>query len=282
MISVVEAVKTGAGKLKDCGIDNPEYDSFALLSEITGITRTDYLVRGNHEVAPQHYEAFMEFIERRCKHEPLQHILGKAWFYGREYVVNKDVLVPRADTEILVEQALNVLADGADVLDMCTGSGCIIITLALERKLKRAVGVDVSQAALNVAEVNVRKLEASVELVKSDLFTELSSGEKNMQFDMIVSNPPYIESAVIETLSDEVKMFDPIMALDGYEDGLHFYRSISESAKDFLKKNGWLIYEIGYNQAEAVSEIMSASGFTDIKVIKDYAGHDRVVMGKMI
>lgn len=282
MVSIVEAVKIGTGKLKDCGIDNPEYDSFALLSDIMGITRTDYLVRGDKEVTPQDYASFIKFIERRCKHEPLQHILGKAWFYGREYTVNRDVLVPRADTEILVEQALNVLADGDSVLDMCTGSGCIIITLALEKKLKRAVGVDVSQPALNVADVNVRKLEASVELVKSDLFTELSDVKKYMQFDMIVSNPPYIETSVIETLSDEVKMFDPHMALDGYEDGLYFYRCISASAKDFLKENGWLIYEIGYNQADAVSEIMKTEGFADIKVIKDYAGLDRVVMGKMI
>ncbi len=280
MISIIDAVKDGARKLKVSGVESPDYDSFELLSDIMGISRTDYLIRGKEPVPEDLYQMYESAIERRCNHEPLQHILGKAWFYGREYVVNNQVLVPRFDTEIVVEKALGVIDDGMSVLDMCTGSGCIIITLALERLLKRAVGVDLSTGALEVAKTNVKKLGATVDIVQGDLFSALD--DNNDKFDVIVSNPPYIETAVIESLSEEVRLFDPLMALDGFEDGLHFYRCITEESRKFLNKSGWLVYEIGYNQGLAVSEIMEHAGFEDVKVYKDYAGLDRVVMGKIM
>lgn len=280
MAGIVETIKLGARILSEAGVDNPDYDSFALFSDITGITRTDYLVRKERQVEPEDYDKFMEFIARRSKREPLQHILGKAWFFGRKFAVNSDVLVPRPDTEVLVEKALAYLSGGECVLDMCTGSGCIITTLALERNLSKAIGVDLSEAALKVAQTNVESLGAEVELIRSDLFTELGGAGFEEKFHMIVSNPPYIETSVIDTLSDEVRLFDPIMALDGREDGLYFYRSITQEASKYLKSGGVLIYEIGYNQAEAVCDIMKEQGFVDIEVMKDYGGLDRVVIGK--
>jgi release factor glutamine methyltransferase len=216
------------------------------------------------------------------KREPLQHILGQAYFYGRAFNVNKNVLVPRFDTEVLVENALKTVKDGDAVLDMCTGSGCIIITLALERNLSVAVGCDKSDEALSVARGNLRKLTGgagrNITFMQGDLFQALGSDYRN-SFDCIVSNPPYIESSVIDTLSDEVKNYDPLMALDGGEDGLAFYREITGQANSYLKDGGALFFEIGAEQGKAVAELMERAGYSDIEIIKDLAGLDRVVRG---
>ena len=281
MSNIVETVKKGTELLKLSGVENAEYDSFALLAHITEITKTDYLVRGEKELSQEHFDLFMKYIERRCKREPLQHILGSAWFFGREFVINRNVLIPRADTEVLVEKALGVIKDNDVVLDMCTGSGCIITTLSLERKLKKAVGVDLSEKALEVAVQNAKRLNADVTYIHSDLFENVDSVFSEGEIDVLVSNPPYIESAVIETLSDEVRLYDPLIALDGMEDGLHFYRRITASCKRYLKQGGWLIYEIGYNQGSQVKDILLQEGFDQIEVLKDYAGLNRVVMGKL-
>lgn len=287
-ITIKEAVRTGSMRLKKCNIDNTECDSFALFSYVTGIDKTYYLMHGDEPVTPENMRIFDEYISRRCAHEPLQYILGKAWFYGREYTVNENVLIPRIDTEVLIEQALKQIgkmsAGGAEedmhILDMCTGSGCIAVTLALEVKKSQVVAVDLSKEALNVAEINRDRLGAgNVTFIQSDLFDELEE-YKTEKFDIIVSNPPYIQTDVIETLSEEVRRFEPSMALDGTVDGLYFYRRITEEAPHFLKKGGYLIYEIGYNQGAAVKEIMMAAGFEKIEVIKDYADLDRVVKGR--
>ena len=169
---------------------------------------------------------------------------------------------------------------------MCTGSGCIIITLACERKLSRAVGVDVSKKALEVAKENADNLLADVEWIQSDLFQQMNRSietkiQTNVLYDMIVSNPPYIEQSIIDTLSDEVRRFDPLIALDGGEDGLLFYRKITEQSVNYLKPGGWLLYEIGSNQAGQVKDIMSANGYEDICIVKDLAGLCRVVMGRL-
>lgn len=279
MSSLRDSIRYGVERLLESGIDNAEYDAFALLECITGFSRTDYLVRGAIQVGEADERTYKAYIERRCAHEPLQHITGKAYFYKREYVVNKNVLVPRFDTEILVEQALTVIRENDSVLDMCTGSGCIIITLALEKKLAAAVGADVSGEALEVARLNRQKLGANmVRFVESDLFSGLDDDER---YDVIVSNPPYIETEVIKGLDDEVKLFDPMLALDGHEDGLFFYRAIVKSAAGYLNRNGWLLLEIGFNQAESVSHMMLDAGFAEVKTVKDYQGHDRVVMGRL-
>jgi len=286
-ITIKEAVNSGSLRLKECNIDNAAHDSFVMLSDITGIDRTHFLIYGDEHVSDEDMKLFNEYISRRCSHEPLQYILGKAWFYGRQYIVDRNVLIPRSDTEVLIEQALNQILNrgggsGLHILDMCTGSGCIAITLALELKDSQVVAADLSNEALSIARKNCSRLAAdNVSFVQSDLFERLAD-YKNHQFDLIVSNPPYIETDVINTLEAEVRLFEPVMALDGMSDGLYFYRKITGQATHFLRNGGWLMYEIGYNQGEAVRDIMEAAGFENIEVTKDYAGLDRVVKGRII
>jgi release factor glutamine methyltransferase len=278
-----EAVRDGAKRLAGHGVENAAFDSFALMSELNGMDRTYYLVHGNEAVTDGLYEKFNEYIERRCRREPLQHILGKAWFYGYEFTVNENVLVPRSDTEILVENVLAVSDETSRIIDMCTGSGCIILTLAKQGHLLSGLGVDYSQKALAVAEKNREKLQAeNVEFIQSDLFKEKRLMQEYIgKTDIVVSNPPYIPTKVIEGLSDEVRLFDPMLALDGHEDGLYFYRRITSQAKEFLTPGGFLFYEIGHDQSEAVENEMAQAGYTEIVTIKDFAGLDRVVRGRL-
>lgn len=272
----------GAAILADAGITDAEYDSFALLEYITGMDRTAYILNGSKSVPEDIAERYDAVIDRRSSHIPLQHITGQAWFYGRGFNVNSDVLVPRQDTEVLVSEALKVINAKDSVLDMCTGSGCIIITLALEKKLGRALGADISEAALKVALGNREKLGADdVTFVKSNIFSDINVNDEEL-FDVIVSNPPYIATGEIETLTEEVRIHDPYIALDGLEDGLHFYREITQQSMNYIKSGGWLLYEIGCTQAHDVSDIMSEYGYSNIKVIKDLAGLDRVVMGRRL
>lgn len=272
----------GAAILADAGITDAEYDSFALLEYITGMDRTAYILNGSKSVPKDIAERYDAVIDRRSSHIPLQHITGQAWFYGRGFNVNSDVLVPRQDTEVLVSEALKVINAKDSVLDMCTGSGCIIITLALEKKLGRALGADISEAALKVASGNREKLGADdVTFVKSNIFSDINVNDDEL-FDVIVSNPPYIATGEIETLTEEVRIHDPYIALDGLEDGLHFYREITQQSLNYIKSGGWLLYEIGCTQAHDVSDIMSEYGYSNIKVIKDLAGLDRVVMGRRL
>ena len=192
--------------------------------------------------------------------------------------MNEDVLIPRPDTEVLVGEVIKVTRNGDNILDMCTGSGCIGITLAKKFPESRVLGVDVSEKALKVAQKNEHNLEAdNIDFMLSDLFGELGN---DITFNTIVSNPPYIPTKVIETLQDEVRLHDPLLALDGTEDGLMFYRKITEKAREYLKTDGYLCYEIGAEQAADVSEIMKQAGLRDITVVKDLAGLDRVVMGR--
>ena len=272
----------GAAILADAGITDAEYDSFALLEYITGMDRTAYILNGSKSVPEDIAERYDAVIDRRSSHIPLQHITGQAWFYGRGFNVNSDVLVPRQDTEVLVSEALKVINAKDSVLDMCTGSGCIIITLALEKKLGRALGADISEAALKVASGNREKLGADdVTFVKSNIFSDINVNDDEL-FDVIVSNPPYIATGEIETLTEEVRIHDPYIALDGLEDGLHFYREITQQSMNYIKSGGWLLYEIGCTQAHDVSDIMSEYGYSNIKVIKDLAGLDRVGMGQRL
>lgn len=285
-----EAVLKGAASLKCSGVESPEYDSRELMLKAAEFDSTQYLCRSTEKVPAECLATFQEYIERRMNREPLQHILGEACFYGRSFLVNENVLVPRLDTEILVEQALKVTRDNDAVLDMCTGSGCIIITMALERKLSFACGCDLSDKALEVAQSNAERLiqdnKGIFRFCQGDLFDSLDKNcglepDSHFKFDVIVSNPPYIETEVINTLSDEVRLHEPVMALDGSPDGLEFYRRISAKAPEYLKLGGYLLYEIGCNQGQQVSMIMEEAGFRDIEIIKDLAGLDRVVKARL-
>lgn len=278
-----KVVHEAAQRLRENGVDNADFDSFALMSAVNGMNRTYYLMHGNDAVSLEDYQKFTAYIDRRCKREPLQHILGKAYFFGYEFQVNENVLVPRPDTEILVEEALKVTDSNSMVLDMCTGSGCIILTLALEKHLKKGLGVDVSEKALVVARENAEKLSVeNVTFLQSDLFDGVQKHfTEGVCADVIVSNPPYIPTDVIRGLSEEVRLHDPMLALDGHGDGLHFYREITRQAGKYLKQGGYLLYEIGHDQSEAVEGLLREAGFKEVSTIKDLAGLDRVVKGRL-
>ena len=273
-----DAVRYGARVLANAHIDNADYDALELLLYITGIDRTRYLIDATRQLDDVSLKRYLEVVTKRAHHVPLQHIMGYTYFYGRKYMVNEHVLIPRQDTEILVSEVIKVAKDGYDILDMCTGSGCIGITLAKKFPDSNVTGVDISDKALAVAWKNKCNLDAdNIDFIQSDLFAALGADRR---YDIIVSNPPYIPTKVIEGLQDEVRLHDPMLALDGTEDGLMFYRRITDKSGDYLKMNGYLCYEIGAEQAADVSDIMKQAGFKDIVVVKDLAGLDRVVMGK--
>ena len=269
-----EAYAFGEAELRAVGIDDANVDAWYLLEFVTGISRAMYFMKMMDQMNSEDEKKYVEYINIRKNHIPLQHITGVQEFMGFEFFVNEHVLVPRQDTEVLVETVLEEMKPEADVLDMCVGSGCIILSLARLGKGVRGTGVDISEEALKVATKNREKLAVDVALIQSDLFENVQG-----QFDVIVSNPPYIRTAVIEELKEEVKFHDPYIALDGKEDGLHFYRKIVDESRRFLKQNGKLYFEIGHDQGEDVKNLMEEAGFTNVRVKKDLAGLDRVVLG---
>lgn len=274
-MTLAELFSEGKNTLRDVTYEY-ETDAWLLLEKVTGCTRFQYLTYPDTEVNEEAVKEYRVMLTKRSEHIPLQHIIGTQEFMGFEFMVNEHVLIPRQDTEILTEEALKRLKPGDTVLDMCTGSGCIIISLAKNVKLSKTVGVDVSSEALVVAKANAVKNEADVSFIKSNLFEKINKE----QYDMIVSNPPYIESGVIEGLMPEVREHEPRLALDGGEDGLIFYRSIIDEAGEYLKPGGWLIFEIGYNQRDAVCKLFDEAGYEDISAVCDLAGLDRVCIAR--
>lgn len=272
-----QVYELGKSRLEEADVAEAALDARILLEHVCGTSRNDLLVHGDREVAEAQIEQYIECISRRQSREPLQHITGVQDFMGLEFAVNEHVLIPRQDTEILVEEVMKDEFDGSRILDMCTGSGCILISLLHYSNWCKGVGVDISSAALAVAKENANKLlpeEKRPVFVESNLFEAVEG-----TFDIIVSNPPYIRTKVIENLMPEVKDYEPMQALDGYEDGLYFYRRIVEEAGEYLNKDGRLYFEIGHDQGAEVSELMKSAGYEQVRVVKDYAGLDRVVCG---
>ncbi len=270
-----QVYELGKSRLEEADVAEAALDARLLLEYVCGTSRNDLLVHGDREVADVQVEQYLEYIARRKSRMPLQHITGVQDFMGLEFAVNEHVLIPRQDTEILVEEVMKDEYDGGRILDMCTGSGCILISLLHYSNWCQGVGVDVSGAALAVAVENATRIlpeEKRPVFVESNLFDAVDG-----KFDIIVSNPPYIRTKVIETLMPEVKDFEPMQALDGYEDGLYFYRRIVEESLKYLNKGGRLYFEIGHDQGEDVSALLEKAGFEQIRVVKDYAGLDRVV-----
>ena len=273
-----DALEYGKQRLLECEIEDANLDAWLLLEYVSGISRSWYFVHEDEEISENDIEEYQILIEQRGKHIPLQQLTKEAYFYGMKFFVNENVLIPRQDTEVLVEQVLS-LSKGKEnlkLLDMCTGSGCILLALLANLKQASGTGVDLSEKALEVAQRNGKELGIEVSWVQSDLFDKVSGS-----YDIIVSNPPYIETSVIEGLMDEVKLYEPRMALDGTEDGLFFYREITMQAGKYLKNNGILAFEIGYNQGNAVSEFMKENGYKEVQVLQDLAGLDRVVTGRI-
>lgn len=274
-----EIYQEGVKVLTEAAIAEAALDARLLLEYVCKTDRNTLLAHGDREVTGEEQEQYLETIARRAAHVPLQHITGEQEFMGLTFAVNNKVLVPRQDTEVLVEEVMRNLHDGMRILDMCTGSGCILLSLLQYSNDCTGVGVDLSTDALAVARGNYERIrqqkpEMEASFLESDLFTKVEG-----RYDIIVSNPPYIRRDVIPNLMPEVRDYEPMMALDGTEDGLFFYREITKKAKDYLNRGGMLYYEIGCDQAEEVCAIMETEGFREIEVVKDFAGLDRVVYG---
>ena len=266
----------GSKMLTQAGIDEAELDAGYILEYITGLNSAQYFIHSEDIIEKNKAEEFFRLIERRSKRIPLSYVIGTRDFFGLTFKVDENVLIPEQETELLVEEVIKH-SEGKSVLDMCTGSGCIAISIALFGKPSKVAASDISEKALEVARENAKSLKAGeISFIQGDMFENVTD-----KFDIIVSNPPYIETGEIDELMPEVRDYIPRLALDGDIDGLKFYRIISKEAVKKLNKNGRIFYEIGYNQSRAVASILLENGFTDVKIMKDYSGLDRIVMAKL-
>ncbi len=270
-----EAVEFGTKCLTDAGVPDAALDAWYLLQMVCRIERSYYYVHGEEDITQDAQKEYEIAVQKRAEHIPLQYIIGEQEFMGLRFKVNSNVLIPRQDTETLVEQVLKIVKPGMKVLDLCTGSGCVLISVLKNAPELTGMGSDISKTALLVAKENAKLHEVDAEWVRSDLFDNITE-----TFDVIMANPPYIPTGEILSLMPEVRDFEPENALDGGEDGLDFYRKIAGQVKDYLNPGGYVYMEIGYDQGEAVSELMRNAGFTEVEVIKDLARNDRVVKGK--
>lgn len=274
-----ELLKRSIEYLQNKGIENPKIDTELIFSEVLKLDRMMLTLSFTRKISQEEKEIIREMLRKRAVEKiPVQYILGYEGFYGRNFKVNKNVLIPRPETELLVEQCIKIAVEknSKTILDIGTGSGAIAITLAKELPNTKVLACDISEEALEVAKENGKLLEANnIKFEKSDVF----SAVKFKEFDMIVSNPPYIPKEEYETLQVEVKMHEPSLALTDNKDGLYFYKKISREAVDYLKQKGVLAFEVGYNQGEEVRELMEKVGFKNVLVLKDYQNLDRIVIG---
>ena len=269
-----ELFREGKNALLAAEVAEWELDAWYLLEYAAGCTKSSYYMHFDEPVEEEQVRKYRELIRRRGRHIPLQYLTGSQEFMGYSFLVTEDVLIPRQDTEILVEEVLKELHDGMSILDMCTGSGCILLSLLQYSNDCEGTGTDLSAKALEIAKENGRRLGKTPVFLESDLFEKVEG-----RYDVIVSNPPYIPTEVIPTLMPEVREYEPEGALDGKEDGLYFYREIVRQAGEYLNRGGRLFFEIGCGQAAQVSALLEEAGYKEIEVVKDFAGLDRVVSG---
>lgn len=271
-----EAYEWGRKTLEEAQVTDADVDARLLLEYVCHTDRNALLVHGDRAVEELSFFCYEKYIEKRAERIPLQQLLHEQEFMGLSFYVDEHVLIPRQDTEILVEEVMREPYDGARILDLCTGSGCILLSLLHYSNASSGVGVDLSGEALSVAKENAERLGLTgrVEWIEGDLFNGVEGS-----FDILVSNPPYICSGGIPMLEPEVRVHEPLMALDGGEDGLLFYRRIVEQAGACLVPGGRLYFEIGYDQGEAVAELLKTHGYKEVHVIRDFAGQNRVVCG---
>lgn len=279
---VKEILEIGKRTLESAGIFDAKVDAEALFCYMMNINKTQFFMMWSKVLEDRQCDLYFELIDKRASRVPLQHIIGVQNFMGLEFDVSEKVLIPRMDTEVLVE---TVIAERAkfkgkiNLLDLCCGSGVIGISLDKLCKGVKVTCSDISEDAIALTNKNAKKLGAGITVKKGSLFEPFRGKLRNTKFDIIVSNPPYIESAVIQTLDEEVRDHEPMLALDGGIDGLDFYRIIFEEIDKHLEKKGMLIMEIGHNQGEALIALAKKSGgFSEIEVKKDFAGLDRVII----
>lgn len=274
----------GTQRLIEKNIDTARLDSQLLLGKVLNKDKLYLIINNDEVVSEEKKKEFLELISRRMEYMPIRYILGEIDFMGLDFFVEKGVLIPRSDTEILVEEVLRVISEDEliDICDLCSGSGAIGISLAYYRKKINVDLIDYYDIPEKVSKKNILRtcLEDRVKFIKSDLLKECIKLKK--QYDIIVSNPPYIREEEIDNLMNDVKDYEPKTALSGGNSGLDFYERIVEESKSVLKKNGILAFEIGHDQGEDVSELMKENGYKEVRVIKDLAALDRVVIGRFV
>lgn len=280
-MNIKEALREATSRFRSAGISEPGRDASVLLTHVFSGDREIQYREPEKELSGEQIDQYLDFIDRRCSREPISHIVEVREFWSRDFIVNKHVLDPRPDSETLIEAVLQHVGDDqatGNILDLGTGSGCLVLTLLAELTQATGVGVDISLDAIKVASRNAVQLGLAnrVKFVQSSWFEKVSG-----QYGIIISNPPYIEKSVIETLQPEVKLFEPIQALDGGDDGLDCYRLIISNMSSFLKDDGFAIFEVGKGQADDVVRLMKEIGFISIKVHVDLASVGRCVSGKL-
>jgi release factor glutamine methyltransferase len=258
--------------LENNGVKEAGLDARLLLEYVCGTDRNTLLAHPEREVSDEDEARFRELLERRCKREPLQYITNEQEFMGLKFETAPDTLIPRQDTETLVEEAMKEVHDGMEILDLCCGTGCILLSLLKYSNDCSGTGVDLDEKSIELAARNAERLGLKADFRVSNLFENVEG-----KYDLIVSNPPYIPSAIIGTLEPEVKDYEPRRALDGGTDGLDFYKVLASRCKEYLKRGGYIFFEIGYDQKDAVLELLNKEGYKDVLCIKDLAGFDRVV-----
>lgn len=272
-----QALEKGIKILEAERIIDARIDAWYLLSYVSQLTKAKYFLVQNDEIDELTLFKYKEALVKRAEHVPLQHITGEQEFMGINFWVNEHVLIPRQDTETLVEEALKVTPSGSHVLDLCTGSGCVIISLVVLGQGITGAGIDISDEAIAVARDNGNRLAPGrIDFIQGNLWNPVLC-----KYNTIVSNPPYIPTEDIKGLAEEVKDHEPLIALDGAEDGLFFYRQIVGHAAEYLASDGWLLVEIGFDQGPDVYALFVENGFKDVEVVKDLAGNNRVVKGHL-
>lgn len=269
----------GVERLRQAGIAEASLDARLLLEYVCGTDRNDMLLRGEREVAEGDEKCYRRLLSKRADHTPLQYLTNQQEFMGLPFYVDENVLIPRQDTEILVETVMKDGHDGKRILEIGTGSGCIILSLLKYGNGCQGTATDISEGALETAKKNAGQLGLDVELLRTDLAAGVIATSGRGVYDIIVSNPPYIASGVIPTLMPEVREHEPVLALDGGADGLEYYRRILRETKKLLAFGGKYYFEIGYDQGGAVKALLEDHGCSDVCIVKDYAGLDRVICG---
>lgn len=256
-------------------IDSPDgtTEAMLLLEYVLHTDRNELLIHPEKEVKNEDADTFMKLAGRRASGEPVQYIIGSAPFYGLEFIVNPSVLIPRFDTEVLVEEVLKAVKEDDKILDLCTGSGCIAVSIKKYKPGAQVYASDISMDAIKIAKGNAEANDTDITFIHSDLLDNVGDG-----YDIIVSNPPYIKTAVIEGLDDIVKKHEPYIALNGGTDGLDYYRRIVADSRTHLKQGGRLMMEIGYDQGKELKELLKEAGYSNIEIKKDLSGNDRVAM----
>jgi release factor glutamine methyltransferase len=284
MLTVLNSILLSADYLKNKGIDSARINAELLLANILDCKRMDLYLRFDQPLTKIETEEYRKALKRRATKEPLQYIIGEVEFYGLLFNVNPKVLIPRQETEILIEHILENLINNNDtkILDIGSGSGNIIISLIKNIKNSEGIAIDISDDAIAVAEKNaeLNGVTQRISFIKKDILRD--DIENLGKFDIVVSNPPYVSKEEFNTLQKEILDHEPKYAVTDFGDGFTFYKIISEKSKSLLKPNGKLFFEVGYNQAGEVKEIMEKNNFKEIKIIKDYSDIDRVVYGEII